>query len=99
MIILGEIITCNFSRNGHIWRNENFLIKELINALLNSHWIYKKKVGQFKQTIFIYLFMKCYFKLFFYIINLIFVNTLSNELHDYLFIYSIWINFAKEIVC
>jgi len=38
---IGEIKACNFFKNGHILHNENNSVKKLMNAFLNSYWIYK----------------------------------------------------------
>jgi hypothetical protein len=39
--MLKEIKIWKFEKNGHILRNEIKIIKDLINAFLNSHCIYK----------------------------------------------------------
>ncbi len=43
---IGENIkTCNFKKIGHILCIENKIIKDLMNAFLNWHWIYKDSMS------------------------------------------------------
>jgi hypothetical protein len=48
IIILGKIKIYNSIEIRHILCNENKLVKDLMNAYLNWHWIYKD-FKQFKQ--------------------------------------------------
>jgi hypothetical protein len=37
LIVFGKIKIYNFSKNGHILHNRNNVVKDLMNAILNSH--------------------------------------------------------------
>jgi len=64
------------------------------------HIKFTKILGQFKQKNICWFIHEILFKIFFLHCNFYFIfNTLLNKLQNHLFIYNIWINFAKENVC
>jgi hypothetical protein len=62
--MLGKIQTCNSIQIENILCNENKIVKDLMNAFFNWHWIYKDSKS-IKQKTFVDLFMTYNFKLFF----------------------------------
>ncbi len=57
--------SCNFKKIGHLLCTENKIVKNLMNAFLNCHQIYKD-FRQFRQILFfVDLFMTCNFKFYF----------------------------------
>jgi len=42
---MGKIKTCNSTKIEHILCNENKIVKKIMNAFLNWHWIYKDSMS------------------------------------------------------